>query len=428
MRNDGTYLAQLLQEQQRPHPMHMRQQYHFMGGPGWINDPNGLVWYKDAYHFFYQYNPFGLTWGEPCWGHAVSRDLLHWTQLPPALVPSEPYDMYEQGGCFSGSALVVGQRLYLLYTGVCEKDGHCVQAQCLAWSDDGVTFQKYENQGVLARSEGRFGTMWECPDLIPLGRKHMLCVSPMHCPAYRNVCLVGTFSREEGKLLNVEPVCPDAGPDYYAAQSFVDDRGQCVQVAWANGWDWMPQFRRWGVAEQGFWRGWFTLPRVVTEGADKLPRFQPHPQLETLRKKAIPWGRKELTAPWTLPDAAETAWEILLEIPAQQQTGGLLLQVGNCFALELTLVSRTLHAYVKDTGEQTMQDCGTLQLVPGAPVRLQVFLDRCSAEIFADGKCLSVNVFDTAPLRPVSLIPQGGTLPLQLLQVWQLQHVMEPQT
>ena len=117
-----------------------------------INDPNGLVWYKDAYHFFYQYNPFGLTWGEPCWGHAVSRDLLHWTQLPPALVPSEPYDMYEQGGCFSGCALVVGQRLYLLYTGVCEKDGHCVQAQCLAWSDDGVTFQKYENNFSYAKS------------------------------------------------------------------------------------------------------------------------------------------------------------------------------------------------------------------------------------------------------------------------------------
>lgn len=154
MRNDGTYLAQLLQEQQRPHPMYMRQQYHFMGGPGWINDPNGLVWYKDAYHFFYQYNPFGLTWGEPCWGHAVSRDLLHWTQLPPALVPSEPYDMYEQGGCFSGSALVVGQRLYLLYTGVCEKDGHCVQAQCLAWSDDGVTFQKYENNPVVCAPVG----------------------------------------------------------------------------------------------------------------------------------------------------------------------------------------------------------------------------------------------------------------------------------
>ena len=108
--------------------------------------------------------------------------------------------------------------------------------------------------------------------------------------------------------------------------------------------------------------------------------------------------------------------------------GEMTISGGSCFALELTLASRTLHAYARDSGEQTMQDCGTLQLAPGAPVRLQVFLDRCSAEIFADGKCLSVNVFDTAPLRPVSLIPQGGTLPLQLLQVWQLQHVMEPQT
>ena len=96
MLNDQTYLTRLQQEQQRPHPMALRQRYHFMGEPGWINDPNGLVWYKGEYHVFYQYNPFGLTWGEPCWGHAVSRDLLHWTQLPPALVPSEPYEMHEQ--------------------------------------------------------------------------------------------------------------------------------------------------------------------------------------------------------------------------------------------------------------------------------------------------------------------------------------------
>ena len=201
----------------------------------------------------------------------------------------------------------------------------------------------------------------------------MLCVSPMHCPAYRNVCLVGTFSREEGKLLNVEPVCPDAGPDYYAAQSFVDDRGQCVQVAWANGWDWMPQFRRWGVAEQGLLAWLVHIAARCDRGRGQTAAVPAASAIGNAAQKAIPWGRKELTAPWTLPDAAETAWEILLEIPAQQQTGGLLLQVGNCFALELTLVSRTLHAYVKDTGEQTMQDCGTLQLVPGAPVRLQVF-------------------------------------------------------
>ena len=474
MLNDQTYLTRLRQEQQRPHPMALRQRYHFMGEPGWINDPNGLVWYQGNYHFFYQYNPFGLTWGEPCWGHAVSRALLHWTQLPPALVPSEPYELHEQGGCFSGSALVVDERLYLLYTGVCYRDGRCVQAQCLAWSDDGVTFQKYEHnpvvcapegvdpanfrdpklwreadgafyfvcgaslngdgaallfasqdllhwqyRGVLARGEGRFGTMWECPDLIPLGGRHMLCVSPMHCPAYRNVCLIGTFSREEGKLLNAQPVCPDAGPDYYAAQSFIDDAGRRVQVAWANGWDWMPAFRRWGVAEQGFWRGWFTLPRVVTAGADGLPRFSPHPQLEALRRQAFRCEQKELTVPWTLPDAEEAAWELLLELPAQQ-TGGLRLEVGDCFSMELALSSRTLRAYAKDTGEQTMHDCGALQLPPDAPVQARVFLDRCSAEIFVDGQCLSVNFFDTAPQRPVSILPHDGAPQLRTLQAWQL--------
>ena len=85
MLNDQTYLTRLRQEQQHPHPMALRQRYHFMGEPGWINDPNGLVWYQGNYHFFYQYNPFGLTWGEPCWGHAVSRDLVRWTELPVAM-------------------------------------------------------------------------------------------------------------------------------------------------------------------------------------------------------------------------------------------------------------------------------------------------------------------------------------------------------
>ena len=76
MRNDGTYLAQLLQEQQRPHPMYMRQQYHFMGGPGWINDPNGLCYYKGRWHVFYQLHPYGTQWGLCHWGHVSSEDMV----------------------------------------------------------------------------------------------------------------------------------------------------------------------------------------------------------------------------------------------------------------------------------------------------------------------------------------------------------------
>lgn len=174
-----------------------------------------------------------------------------------------------------------------------------------------------------------------------------------------------------------------------------------------------------GVAEQGFWRGWFTLPRVVTAGADGLPRFSPHPQLEALREQAFRCEQTALTAPWTLPDTADTAWEILIELPAQQ-AGTLRLQVGDCFAMELAPSSRTLRAYAKDTAEQTMHDCGALQLPPDAPVQVRIYLDRCSAEIFADGQCLSANFFDTSSQRPVSILPHDGAPQLRTLQAWQL--------
>jgi sucrose-6-phosphate hydrolase SacC (GH32 family) len=77
-----------------------RPQFHFTPEKNWMNDPNGLVYYKGEYHLFYQYNPFGNTWGHISWGHAVSPDLVHWKHLPVALA--------EENGVmiFSGSAVV----------------------------------------------------------------------------------------------------------------------------------------------------------------------------------------------------------------------------------------------------------------------------------------------------------------------------------
>ena len=112
-----------------------RQWYHFMPECGWMNDPNGLVFFKGKYHLFYQHYPYGPYWSAMHWGHAVSTDLLHWEYLPIALAPSEPYDDYQKGGIYSGGAVVGDDgKLYLFYTGTLVKEGKVIKSQCTTLS------------------------------------------------------------------------------------------------------------------------------------------------------------------------------------------------------------------------------------------------------------------------------------------------------
>ncbi len=205
-----------------------RPQFHFTPPSMWMNDPNGLVYYDGEYHLFYQYYPADTVWGPMHWGHAVSRDLVHWEHLPIALAPDA------RGYIFSGSAVVdwhnssgFGQDgkppLVAIYTyhdpvrGKAGTNDH--ESQGLAYSNDrGRTWTKYDGNPVLpnagrhkdfrdprvfwhepsqrwimalsvfdhvqfhgskdlkhwqplgtfGQGKGAHGGTWECPDLFPL--------------------------------------------------------------------------------------------------------------------------------------------------------------------------------------------------------------------------------------------------------------------
>ena len=102
-----------------------------------MNDPNGLVFFNGKYHAFFQHYPHAPHWGQMHWGHAVSDDLIHWEEKDIALFPDQDYE--NDGGCFSGSAIVKDDILYLFYTSVSHELG---QTQSVAISKDGIVFEK----------------------------------------------------------------------------------------------------------------------------------------------------------------------------------------------------------------------------------------------------------------------------------------------
>jgi fructan beta-fructosidase len=205
-----------------------RPKYHFTPQKGWMNDPNGMVYYKGEYHLFYQYYPDSTVWGPMHWAHSVSKDLMNWESLPIALAPDE------KGYIFSGSAVVDENNTSGFQTGeekalvaiftyhdmAAEKAGRLleVESQGIAYSlDKGRTWTKYAQNPVIknpktkdfrdpnvkwhepskqwmmtlavgdhvefyasknlkewvktgefGKTEGGHGGVWECPDLFPL--------------------------------------------------------------------------------------------------------------------------------------------------------------------------------------------------------------------------------------------------------------------
>ncbi|WP_416147500.1 glycoside hydrolase family 32 protein [Salipaludibacillus sp. HK11] len=304
-----------------------RPAYHITAPLGWINDPNGLVYFRGEYHAFYQFYPYDTEWGPMHWGHVKSKDLLHWEHLPVAIAPE--YD-YEKEGCFSGSAVVRNDKMYLIYTGHNEKNSP-KEVQCIAVSDDGIHFEKlatnpviaappengsedfrdpkvtyidgvwymfigtaYHNEGkaiyytskdlenweyggVLLESDGTQGTMWECVDFFPLDGYDVLIFSPMELNNSKTKYIVGhwnggTFERvTEGEI--------DLGPDFYAPQTFEDGQGRRLMIGWMNMWKKSMEEKKEG------WAGALTMPRELAIKNERLVMQAPTEWQEKKRQR-----------------------------------------------------------------------------------------------------------------------------------------------
>lgn len=259
-------------------PSFKRFKYHFEPQKGWMNDPNGLVFFKGQYHAFFQHNPYSTKWDKMHWGHAVSDDLINWKELPIALYPDQEYE--KEGGCFSGSAIVKDDKLYLFYTSVASK-----QTQSVAFSDDGIHFTKYENNPVIKENplgyydfrdpkvteidgqyymvtgsgnsdtgqvllfksenllewnfvgvlfEGKeYAPCIECPDFFKLDDKYVLMFSKMNETECTTHFVIGDFKNE--KLVNTVICRPEWGRDFYAPQTMWDGK-QRILIGWMYHW------------------------------------------------------------------------------------------------------------------------------------------------------------------------------------------------
>lgn len=289
--------------------------FHITGETGWINDPNGLIYYNGQYHAFFQYYPHDTKWGPMHWGHVVSDDLTNWKRLPIALAPGGEGDM---DGCFSGSAILHEGKMWLLYTGFTENQGGDTvrQVQCLAESSDGITFKKHgivigedllpdeyapedfrdpkiwhhedffwcvvaarrkagRGRILLYKSKDLFhweyvndlfgtdsaGMMIECPDYHEKTGYLLFCeqFQPSENGVHLNIhtCrwCTGRIDYSTGLFREINRGIVDWGFDMYAPQSYM---GKTVLVGWLNMWDRNVPSDKYGFA------GMLTVPRRVS--------------------------------------------------------------------------------------------------------------------------------------------------------------------
>lgn len=448
--------------------------YHFRPEKNWMNDPNGLIWREGMYHMFYQYNPFGDRWGTIHWGHAVSKDLIHWKELPIALYPSQ-----EEGEihCYSGCAVEKEGIPYLFYTSVGEgeREPEYGAQQWSAVSNDGMkTFRKLgkpaipqslhegekmsmwrdpflwkEEEGwfaVLGGSSKGKGCLWlyrsrdlvhweylnrmfeteaywltECPNMIPFeGGTYLLLYSPLDAVRY----CVGKLDRKNWSFQAERTGIFDHSIEkkgFYAPNTYLTDpKERKIVIGWISEADGLELKDRTG------WAGMQSLPREVWLTDTGEVRVSPAKECEMLRKKRLlSWedvkeaGKMECrSGSAEIVLSLEKGWSGAFEIwffdsgDGQEFTRLFYAQDGR--GLVLDRLHSTLY---EEPGKQEL----ACPIEEGEEQEIRIYLDRSVAEIFVGQKeTITARIYPKLQESDRIRFSFSNGRSLRNLEVWEL--------
>ncbi|KKI89321.1 sucrose-6-phosphate hydrolase [Bacillus sp. SA1-12] len=459
--------------------------YHIMAPANWINDPNGLIQYKGEYHVFYQHHPYDEHWGPMHWGHVKSKDLVHWEHLPIALAPTEAYEKdgcFSGSAVDDNGTLTL---IYTGNLFVDREKDILDQSQCIATSTDGIHFTKeaanpviakhpeegsghfrdpkvwkhedhwymvlgtrkedtgkvvlykskdlrqWEYLGVLAESNGNEGYMWECPDFFEINGKYVLLFSPQGIKAdgenYQNLFqtgyLIGDFSYETLEFSYGEFKELDHGHDFYAVQTFLDDKGRRIAIGWMDMWESdMP------TKEDG-WCGALTLPRELTLAENNKLLMKPVEELTLLREAEHHiCENKSISGSYLVETNAD-----LLELKVEFD---LAAATAEAVGLKIRGLNdeETLLMYQIDNQKLTL-DCSKhgkdkdgirrKKIESSKRLSLRVFIDRSSIEVFAnDGQTtMTSRIYPKEERLGIELFAVNGTGQVSECTYWNLKDV-----
>jgi sucrose-6-phosphate hydrolase SacC (GH32 family) len=469
-----------------------RPLYHFVSPEGVCHpfDPNGSIFWKGQYHLMYIFQQGVDKEGEGLhhWGHAVSNDMLHWRILPPALMAGDGDEGIFSGNCFINKDGVPT----IIYYGV--GAGGCI---AIAQDDDLIEWKKLESNPVVKQpkkkdpdykkyragdphgwlegdsyysifggnSRGMRATVfkgqeldeWEyvgyllahtvdgialdedtsCADMFKLdGKDVLVCISHrLGCRYYIGEWKDEQFYPESHAMMNW------SGGRFFANDSFLDDRGRRILIAWVG-----EALLEEGKEKKG-WAGVMSMPRVLSLAEDKTMRIKPIEEIEQLRIN--PRERKNISltdgAELALDDIMGDCLEIDLEIdPGSASHVGLRVlrspqgeeetivayePASDELILDVTKSSLdkdvrygTYRPHTAEGGEDIRVQRAPFKVTPGDTFRLRVFLDRSIIEVFADDRqCVTQRVYPSREdALGISLFCTGGSAKVLSLKVWDM--------